>query len=69
MKQQVKIAIQEILLKELLYSEGGQISEQIAQSGCGVTILRDIQSLTEHGPEQSPLFVLTFEQGFGLDNP
>lgn len=31
----------------------GQIVEQVAQRGCGISILEDIQNMTGHGLEQS----------------
>lgn len=47
--------IQEIQFKhkkKLFYHEGGQTLAQVAQRGCGITILGDIQNSTGQGPEQ-----------------
>lgn len=38
--------------KTLFYHEGSQTLEQLAQRDCGVSIHRDIQSLSGNGPEQ-----------------
>lgn len=35
----------------LLHREGGKALEQVAQSGCEIFHLGNIQSLTGHGPE------------------
>lgn len=36
---------------DLLHREGGKALEQVAQSGCEIFHLGNIQSLTGHGPE------------------
>jgi len=33
------------------YQEGGQTLEQVAQRGCGIPILGDVQNLIRHDPE------------------
>lgn len=35
-----------------IYCKGDQTWEQVAQRGCGVSDLGDIQNLAGHGPEQ-----------------
>lgn len=42
-------------VRELCYCEGGQILEQLAQRVCGVSILREIQNLRGHSPEEPAL--------------
>lgn len=37
--------------KNVIHCEGDQTLAQVAQRGCGVSVLGDTQMLTEHGPE------------------
>ncbi|KAK4832344.1 hypothetical protein QYF61_021873 [Mycteria americana] len=42
-------------MKKLFYHEGGETLQKVAQRGCGVSILEDIQNWTKHSPEQPAL--------------
>ena len=39
----------------LSYCDGDQALEQVAQRGCGISILGDTQKLSGHGPGQPTL--------------
>jgi len=39
--------------KRLLYCEGGQTLEGLAQGDCGVSVFADSQNLAGHSPEQA----------------
>lgn len=50
--------IQEMPFKyrvKLFYSKDGETQEQVVCRDCEVSVLRDIQNLTVHGPEQPAL--------------
>jgi len=43
--------------------------EQVAQAGCGVSILGDLKSLNGHGPEHPTALVVSgLNMGVGLDS-
>ena len=54
--------------KKLLHSVSEQTLEEVAQRGCGVSILGDTQKPTGDGPKQLGLGDPTLSKGVGLDS-
>lgn len=62
--------IQEIQFKHkitLIYYQGGQTREQVAQRGCGVTIPGNIENPTQHSPGQTAPADPALNRGVALD--
>lgn len=51
------------LEKNFPYRESGQTMAWVAQGGCGITILRDIQNPTGCGPEEPAPAYLALSRG------
>lgn len=48
--------------------EGGQTLEKVVQTGCGITILGDIENLTGHSSEQPGVGESALSRNVGLDH-
>lgn len=48
--------------------KGGQVLEQVAQRGCGVSMLEDIQKLMERDPKQCAPAEFFWSKGIELDH-
>lgn len=54
--------------KKLFYYLSGQTLEQIAERGCEVSILADIQKPTGHGPKQTAVADAVLSSELGHDD-